>query len=73
VDARNLDFLNGLPEVVDASFYGDRYHVAVNNIERAKALITNLLSEKGIHLINIEEITPSMEDVFVSLTEKEVV
>lgn len=72
-DAKNLDFLNILPEVVDAGFYGDRYHVAVNDIERAKAGITNLLSEKGIRLIYLEEIIPSMEDAFVSLTEKEAV
>jgi len=72
-DVRDLDFLGSLPEVVDASFYGDRYHVAVNDLERAKAAITKLLSERGIHLIYLEEISPSMEDVFVSLAEKEVV
>lgn len=72
-DARDLDFLSDLPEVADSSFYGDRYHVAVSEVERAKASISKLLSEKGINILFINEITPSMEDVFVSLTEKEVV
>lgn len=72
-DAKDLDFLGELPEVDDASFYGDRYHVAVTEVEQAKISISRLLSEKGISISIMEEITPSMEDVFVSLTEKEVV
>jgi len=73
VDEKNLDFINDLPEVVDAGFYGDKYHVVVSAIERARAVITNLLSEKKIDIIQLNEIQPSMEDVFVALTEKEVV
>jgi len=72
-DVKDLDFLENLPEVVEANVYGDRCHVSVNDTERAKAGITSLLSEKGIHIISFEEITPSMEDVFVSLTGKEAV
>lgn len=72
-DVKDLDFLGELPEVSDASFYGDRYHVAVPAVEPAKIAIARRLSEKGITISIMEEITPSMEDVFVSLTEKEVV
>lgn len=72
-DESDLDFINGLPEVIDASFYGDKYHVAVHEIERAKAVISGLLSEKGIKVLQFEEIPPSMEDIFISLAEKEVV
>ncbi len=71
--AKDLDFLSDLPEVDDASFYGDRYHIAVHEVGPAKTVITRLLSEKGIQISMLEEIIPSMEDVFVSLTEKEVV
>ncbi len=70
--APDLDFINELPEVADASFFGDKYHVAVNEIERAKPVIIDLLLEKGIDIYHLEEIPPSMEDVFISLTEKEV-
>lgn len=72
-DARDLDFLGGLPEVEDASFYGDRYHVSVPEVEPAKTAISRMLSEKGIQISIMEEITPSMEDVFVFMTGKEVV
>ncbi len=72
-DARDLDFLGDLPEVADAGFYGDRYHVAVPEVERAKIAIAGCLAEKGITIAIMEEIAPSMEDVFVSLAGKEVV
>lgn len=72
-EARDLDFLGDLPEVVEAGFFGDKYHVAVREVEPAMAAITALLAEKKIGLIKLEEIPPSMEDVFVSLAGKEVV
>jgi ABC-2 type transport system ATP-binding protein len=72
-NAKDLDFLIELPEVTDASFYGDRYHVAVYDAAPAVASISRLLAEKNIQISILKEITPSMEDVFISLTEKEVV
>ncbi|MCL6635062.1 MAG: ABC transporter ATP-binding protein [Peptococcaceae bacterium] len=72
-EAGDLDFLAALPEVAEAGFYGDRYHVAVREVEPAKAAITALLAEKKMGMLKLEEIPPSMEDVFVSLAGKEVV
>lgn len=72
-DAKDLDFLIELPEVADASFYGDRYHVAVHDAAPAVAAISRLLAGKNIQISILKEITPSMEDVFISLTGKEVV
>ncbi len=72
-DAKDLDFLIELPEVADASFYGDRYHVAVYDAARAVVSISRLLAQKNIQISILKEISPSMEDVFISLTEKEVV
>lgn len=70
-EAEELDFINLLPEVIEAGFYGDKYHVVVAEVERAKAAISNLLREKEIKLIQIKEIPPTMEDIFVILTAKE--
>ncbi len=72
-DTGDLDFINDLPEVVDASFYGDKYHVAVTETKRARDAVTGMLTEKGINITHLEEIPPSMEDVFMSLAGKEVV
>lgn len=72
-DTGDLDFINDLPEVVDASYYGDKYHVAVTETKRAGDAVTGMLTEKGINITHLEEIPPSMEDVFMSLAGKEVV
>lgn len=72
-EAGDLEFLAGLPEIIDAGIFGDNYHLVVAETERAKTVITGLLGEKGIRISRLEEIQPSMEDVFVSLAGKEVV
>lgn len=72
-DTGDLDFINDLPEVVGASYYGDKYHVAVTETKRAGDAVTGMLTEKGINITHLEEIPPSMEDVFMSLAGKEVV
>ncbi len=72
-DTADLDFINDLPEVVDASFYGDKYHVAVTETKKARAAVSGMLAEKGINITHLKEIPPSMEDVFMSLATKEVV
>lgn len=73
-DVREPGILNGLPEVLDASFYGDKYHVVVEDISAARQAIERCLYIKcNKNNILFKEITPSMEDVFISLAEKEVV
>ncbi len=74
-DTTALDFLRGLEDVKDAYFFGDRFHVVVGDgdVEQARAVISEKTAEKGINIIQIKEIQPSIEDVFVSLAEKEVV
>jgi len=68
-----LDFLRGLEEVKDVYFFGDRFHVVVSNVEQARAAIVKEIAGRGINLVQIKEIPPSIEDVFVSLAGKEVV
>lgn len=72
-DARDLDLINELPLVIDAGFYGDRYHVVVGRTGPAVAAIRELLAGKGIGILKLEEIPATMEDVFAFLAGKEVV
>ncbi|HOV79728.1 MAG TPA: ABC transporter ATP-binding protein [Bacillota bacterium] len=72
-DVKDLDFLNGLPEVADAGFFGDRYHLAVREADRSVPAIAKALADKGIEIYHLEIIPPSMEDVFVFLAEREAV
>ncbi len=72
-DTHALDFLEGLEDVKDVYFFGDRFHVVVDKVEQARSVITEKIAEMGINLVEIKEIPPSIEDVFVLLAEKEVI
>lgn len=66
---KDPNFFRGLSEVIDASFYGDKYHLAVGDPDAAMAAVEERLASEKIPLVSIREVPPSMEDVFVSLAE----
>jgi ABC-2 type transport system ATP-binding protein len=66
-----IDALKALPGVRDAALFGAGLHVKVDEVRTAETAIRALLERFGTEAISIEKITPSMEDVFVSLIEKE--
>jgi len=59
-----------LPGVLEASLYGDKYHVMATDVEAARQAIAGRLSGRGIADASVREVPPSMEDVFVSLAER---
>lgn len=71
--SRDLDFLNQLPGVLEAGFYGDKYHVVVDDPGGVGTAIRDLLAQKSIEIFHMDEIPPSMEDIFVALTEREAI
>lgn len=72
-EVENDDALNNIPGVVDTYFYGDRYHLVFSDRPDLLAAVEGSLHEQGIQVLSLREIAPSMEDVFVSMAEKEVV
>jgi ABC-2 type transport system ATP-binding protein len=56
----------GMPGVIDAALFGRALHVTVGNREGAKEAIPAWLRSRGIEATGIEEIAPSLEDVFVA-------
>lgn len=66
------EVMSQLPGVLDASLYGNNLHVLTDNAEAAKESIGRFLIERGFEEVELREIPPSMEEVFVSLAEKEV-
>ncbi len=66
-----IDELAGLPGIRDAALFGAGLHVKVDQATAAQARIRALFSRKQMEDFAIVQITPSMEDVFVSLIEKE--
>lgn len=75
VGIREPDIFNGLPGVADVSFYGDKYRVVTEDVPLTREAIRDLLNQRGIGegAMTCQAVAPSMEEIFVSLAEKEVV
>lgn len=67
----SLEALRDLPWALETSVFGTTLHVMVSNEEEGKRLITQTLQRNGLSLVAIERITPSLEDVFLYLLERE--
>ena len=63
--------LEGLEGVRDVAVFGGGLHVTVDNAAAGSQKIRTALEAKGIVVRRLEEIEPSMEDVFVAMIETE--
>jgi ABC-2 type transport system ATP-binding protein len=53
---------------MDAAVFGNALHLVVENAEVSIPLLKDYLANSKVVISRIEEIRPSLEDVFVSLT-----
>ncbi|GMA97737.1 ABC transporter ATP-binding protein [Pelosinus sp. IPA-1] len=53
--------------ILDINMFGDKYHLVVEDVTLAKNQIQSVLGEMNIENITLEEIQPTLEDVFVAL------
>jgi len=73
VGVRLPDIFNGLPQLVDVSYYGDKYRVVVEDVQAARQAMENRLETCGLEGgLRWSEVNSTMEDVFIALAEKEV-
>lgn len=56
--------------VVDVNFYGDELHIVVNDARQAIPALHKILGDSEISVSLLEQIQPSIEDVFVSLAQE---
>jgi ABC-2 type transport system ATP-binding protein len=63
--------LEGLTGVHDVAVFGGGLHVTVDDLDATSARVRERLAAHGIEVRKLEEIAPSMEDVFVALIERE--
>jgi ABC-2 type transport system ATP-binding protein len=64
-----LAAFEGEPWVVDASAFGTRLHVVVEDAQGVEARAVGLLEARGIAPARAERIVPSLEDVFIHAIE----
>ena len=64
-----LDALDGAPGVLEVSMHGAQLHALLKSHGKIKK-VSKRLKESGIQVNAIEEIMPSLEDVFISMVEK---
>jgi ABC-2 type transport system ATP-binding protein len=67
----SMTALEGCPGVEDVAVFGGGLHVKVSDSEKAIPDVRRVLEQAGITIDQLDAITPSMEDVFVSLIEEE--
>jgi len=63
-----VEALQSAPGVMDAAVFGNSLHLVVGNAAAAIPQLKSFLAGHGTRVSRIEEIHPSLEDVFVSLT-----
>jgi ABC-2 type transport system ATP-binding protein len=63
---RALSVVADTEGVQSATIYGDRLHVALENLEVTKMILARLNAE-GIEIGPVRQIEPSLEDVFISM------
>lgn len=64
-----LERLEGSGLVQEAALFGDALHAVVGNAATATAALSDFLAQQGFAVQAIKQVTPSLEDVFVSLIE----
>ncbi len=65
--ARAMAWLSERPYIKSATIFGQAVHVVIEQ-RLSDAELTAEMNGAGFHHINLREITPSLEDVFVTLT-----
>jgi len=64
-----MDEIAGVDAVKESALFGKALHVVVYDENTAIRQIPQVLAESGYNVSSVETITPSLEDVFVSLIE----
>ncbi len=66
-----LETIRREPWALETSLFGTRLHVMVEDMERGSALIRASLARSAVPVQHIERIVPSLEDVFLTLLERD--
>jgi len=70
---RDPELFRGVAEVLDYSYYGEKYRVVVDDAEAGRRVLERYLADRKAGALSIRVVPPTMEEVFVSLAGKEAV
>lgn len=59
------------PDVEDVHAFGDRMHLRVGNVAGPLSRLPKALAAANVKLVHLKPISPTLEDVFIQLLEKE--
>ncbi|MCL5058987.1 MAG: ABC transporter ATP-binding protein [Actinobacteria bacterium] len=65
--------LAGLPGILDADMFGDRYHIRVADAGAGRKVLEDFLAARAVDDFTLREVPASIEDIFVALAESEAV
>jgi ABC-2 type transport system ATP-binding protein len=65
-----IENISALPQVREAALFGAGLHAVVEDVSGAMKAIRSELQGRGVEIQRMEQVLPSMEDVFVSLIEE---
>lgn len=69
-EVKEPHFFSGITGIVDASFFGYKYHLFVYDQKAGEQAIGEHLARQRVALHSVKPVPPSMEDVFVALVRK---
>lgn len=67
---KTMGLIQGLPWALEATIFGNSLHVSVKDAPSGKKEIIKILGTENIKPENIREVSPTLEDVFITLIEK---
>jgi ABC-2 type transport system ATP-binding protein len=65
-----LRVLDGMPEVEKTSLFGTAVHAVLRDPSTRPAAIADRLRANGLAVLSIDQVPPSLEDVFLDVVEK---
>lgn len=63
----SLEIVSGLPGAADVALYGKSIHVVTQDPQSLEQSARTALEQRGMEVLGIGEVEPTLEDVFVSL------
>jgi ABC-2 type transport system ATP-binding protein len=71
-DRKNVKRLLAGGPIHEINAFGDKYHLIVDDVAVAKDMVEKSLKAAGIEILSLQEIEPTLEDVFVAMAGEEV-